>query len=209
VRTVESPGRESEQRLSRRDLIKKAAVTGGIVWATPVIMTSPAFAAGTVGTPPVGHCTVFVCGEVPTRCSGTPLGPCARIGTVEGDCVCVAFGTGCSLPTCSSSTDCPPGSACVGPGCCGGPAFAHPSVAQEAEQRRFRRLQLRPSSAGRPPRLSAPELMLRANQTRADRSEPLDGSRVKCSSASVLPRSARRRVCRNGACRRRDGSAPR
>lgn len=36
--------------LRRRDLLKKGAVAGGIVWAAPVIMSSPAFAAGTVGS---------------------------------------------------------------------------------------------------------------------------------------------------------------
>ena len=125
LRTAKPPSCESEQRLSRRDLIKKGVVTGGIVWAAPVIMTSPAFAAGTAGTPPVRNCAVFVCGDVPDLCS-PPRGPCVKIGTVEGDCVCVSPLTSCNLPACSSSTDCPPGSACTGPGCCGGPALCAP-----------------------------------------------------------------------------------
>jgi hypothetical protein len=41
--------------LSRRDLIKRGAVVGGVVWAAPVVssMASPAFAS----SPPPGGCT--------------------------------------------------------------------------------------------------------------------------------------------------------
>jgi len=48
---------ENGAGLSRRDLIKRGAVVGGVVWAAPVVqsLTSPAFA----GTPGGGECENF------------------------------------------------------------------------------------------------------------------------------------------------------
>ena len=47
---------EENSGLSRRDLIKRGAVVGGVVWAAPVVssMANPAFASS---PPPPGDCT--------------------------------------------------------------------------------------------------------------------------------------------------------
>ena len=47
---------EENNGLSRRDLIKRGAVVGGVVWAAPVVssMANPAFASS---PPPPGECT--------------------------------------------------------------------------------------------------------------------------------------------------------
>jgi len=65
--------------VSRRDLLKKSAVAGAIVWTAPVLMSSPAFAAT-------------------GKCSGSK--PCVNFyyvkynGSTE-DCVSTADGSGC------------------------------------------------------------------------------------------------------------------
>jgi hypothetical protein len=117
-----------ERDQQRRGLIKKAAVAGGIVWASPVIqsMTSPASAAGTpdpttteTSTTAPGECTT--CNPVPA-CGGSttvfcgPTGDplvCACYQTVEGDCVCTQPGS-CRfpVPVCNTSADCPAGERC-------------------------------------------------------------------------------------------------
>jgi hypothetical protein len=122
---------EHDRGLHRRDLIKKAAVAGGIVWATPVIqsMTSAAAAAGT----PNPACSAFLCGEL-TFCPGRQ-DQCVQDQTLEGACICVSIETECG-PPCSSSADCGPGSACIPGGCCDThfcvPLVCEPTAGQRA-----------------------------------------------------------------------------
>jgi hypothetical protein len=42
---------ERATTVSRRDLIKKSAIVGGVIWATPMVMAGPAGAAGALGCP--------------------------------------------------------------------------------------------------------------------------------------------------------------
>ena len=54
---------EERPGMSRRTLIKRAAIIGGVAWATPVILSTPAFAqpaAGSVVTHACCACTACV-----------------------------------------------------------------------------------------------------------------------------------------------------
>lgn len=135
---------ERDRDLRRRDLIKKAAVGGGIVWASPVIQ-SMATAASAAGTPGPGTTTSTTQGttttststtlpvstclpgqtscneESPTEFPCTDNPQCFCVGTAEGgaegDTFCACFDRGgCDgYQLCSSSSECLPGEFCTNP----------------------------------------------------------------------------------------------
>lgn len=91
---------ETTGGVSRRDLIKKSVVAGGLVWATPTLLATPAGAEHSCE-----HCN-FLFGIKFTRpgsCGGTA--PCSAPGTTAspGNCLASAghtgFADGCCLLT--------------------------------------------------------------------------------------------------------------
>jgi hypothetical protein len=114
---------ERDHELRRRDFIKKAAVAGGVVWASPVIQ-SVTTAASTAGTPGPTECNAdnsFVnCGQT-TWLEGCQSNiRCFCVGLVDGTFACVQHDAVCGNPGCSSNSDCPAGEVClVGTQCCG------------------------------------------------------------------------------------------
>lgn len=93
-------GDDSAAGISRRDLIKKSVVVGGLVWVAPTVVASP---AGAGGNQPCGHCpagTVFgIKHDVGTPGCTTPGanpnggGNCSAIAGVT------TFRPGCCLET--------------------------------------------------------------------------------------------------------------
>jgi hypothetical protein len=115
---------------SRRDVLKKAAVAGGLVWSAPVL-ESVFHAAGAAGTPPPGTTTTQQPGTTTTtqdvpECRSASCGnfiECASacvcfIGS-EGQGVC-AQGVLCAgLTLCpSGQSDCAANETCIVESCC-------------------------------------------------------------------------------------------
>jgi len=118
---------------SRRDVLKKLAAGGALVWTTPVILSTPAFAAS--GTPAATTSTTttlpgpdgcaglgdWQCGDPIVICGEPTQGIfCACERDVEGNAVCVENLVCGALPTCTASSQCPSGWVCVDTGCCPG-----------------------------------------------------------------------------------------
>lgn len=106
--------------VSRRKVIKRAAAGAAVVWATPVLtsMATPAHAAGT--PKPCGTCGDDLCGTVSEPCgeSSFPGIPCLCAQKTDRTCAC--FQPVCDVgDACGNDSHCPPGFACVNPGCCG------------------------------------------------------------------------------------------
>jgi hypothetical protein len=139
--------RTIEGSVSRRKLLKRVAVGGGVVVAAPY-MTSAAFAAGDNGNP---RCNA-VKGETPKKCGPgpcldqticrgeTPAGSfCTCIPRAPGNgnengggqCFCHEASSCADLTACESSGDCPPGWACAS-SCCPGGTFCHPPCGTNA-----------------------------------------------------------------------------
>lgn len=104
-----------DKGLSRRDVLKRAAVVGAVAWSAPVIssLRTPAFAQ----YPPGGPCGCTAgeprtCqGDVVIDCPDTPTAfTCFCWTRVEGGTVC---GTFAPTTTCNSDAECGPGEACV------------------------------------------------------------------------------------------------
>jgi len=86
---VEGAGVGEVKGVSRRDLIRKATVAGGIVWATPVIqtMTTAASAAGTpepgcpdcAQTSCLSGCGAYTFDSEGCFCSTGPTGVCEHV----------------------------------------------------------------------------------------------------------------------------------
>jgi hypothetical protein len=131
----------SEHRVSRRSLLKRVAVGGGVVYAAP-FMTSSAQAGPENGKP---RCNA-VAGEDPRTCGPDPcvdqttcrgelpadsLCTCVprHPGTGNehggGECFCHEFQFCDGLTACENSGDCPPGWACT-TSCCPDGAFCLP-----------------------------------------------------------------------------------
>ena len=119
-------GREMDERdhwIERRELIKKAVVAGGIVWASPVIQSMTT--AASAGTP-----NPSTCKPGQDSCDGPEFGcngvrRCFCTGTAEGLTICACFDRGgCEgYQLCSSSDECPPSEFCTTlgtPDCCEG-----------------------------------------------------------------------------------------
>jgi hypothetical protein len=131
---------------SRRDLIKKATVVGGIVWATPVIqsMTTAASAAGTPGP----GCSDVGCARIPCNPPNADCGAYDRVG----GCFCATGPTGACesvffpSPDCADYAACGPapgyacatGFRCVTPCCCqlGFPPFCAPECTVDMQKAR-------------------------------------------------------------------------
>jgi len=88
---------EEASGISRRTLIKRAAIIGGIAWATPLIATTPAFAAAT------GSTVIHAC----CACNGCPSG--ATIGQADHQ----SFPSLASSAACASFCTSPPNN-CTG-----------------------------------------------------------------------------------------------
>ena len=92
-------------RTTRREVLKKAAIVGGVAWSLPVIesLTTPAFAGS--GSCPVWDCTdpfQSVC-----NCGGIGGG---FVKTFAGGCVCAR-----PVESALDCASCPPGEQCLGP----------------------------------------------------------------------------------------------
>lgn len=74
--------------VSRRDLLKKGAVAGGIVWAAPLILSSPA-GASYVGSD--SECTHFYFGKLDTNETNETITPDTCQGSTNGS-TCYASG---------------------------------------------------------------------------------------------------------------------
>jgi hypothetical protein len=100
----------SETGLSRRDLMKKGAVAGAIVWSAPLLTSTPAFAATTEcgGSQP---CTTWYYAKVEgsdRTTSGSCSGDDAGDGTDDGrgnGCVNLLAEVGCPGATVTSFSD--------------------------------------------------------------------------------------------------------
>ena len=133
---------EHDHDLRRRDLIKKAAIAGGIVWVSPVIHTVAAAAAGTpppttgsTQPPPTTTSTSttttvpvvcigqgdWECGDPPVICGDQGLGGvCICEVDTEGNDICWA-NVSCGDPrvvVCATNSDCLPDWKCAS-NCCG------------------------------------------------------------------------------------------
>ncbi len=109
--------------LTRREMLKKAALVGAVAWTVPIVgsFNTPAF--GQVQSPPC-DCSGPACRGA-DDCGGVGKN-CNCLATVEGDCFChqgVSCGATGVVP-CTSSTQCPPGWACAF-SCCAG-SQCHP-----------------------------------------------------------------------------------
>ena len=123
---------ESDEGVSRRDLIKRSAVAGGILWATPVIesVLTPAAAAGTpaptTSTTPTtipGPCTCAgpdPCGcQTPCNDQGCACNQNVTNGVPNGLTYCTVP-TDCTNQVCSNDSDCATGEVCQAT-CCDEP----------------------------------------------------------------------------------------
>jgi hypothetical protein len=112
---------------SRRDFIRKAAVGGGVVWASPVIQ-SVTSAASAAGTPEPSTSTTVVEPPVCTQCAGDfcfgqttcghsgPVGRCGCSQRVdEPGCFCHEGAPACvdRTPCPNGQSDCPSGQFCL------------------------------------------------------------------------------------------------
>ncbi len=88
--------------ISRRSVLKKAAVGGAVVWAAPAItsLTSPAAAAGSDACEP-GICTELALPD------GTVLGhfSCNTVNANEAGCLCECAGQPTNAP-CTNASPC-------------------------------------------------------------------------------------------------------
>jgi hypothetical protein len=133
---------QGTEGLSRRRLLKRVAVGGGIVYAAP-FMTSAALAGADDGNPrcnavvgPDGpiKCGPDSCfdqeqcsGEIPdgSVCSCVPREPGNGNEEGGGQCFCHEVQFCAGLTPCENTGDCPPGWACTS-SCCGGGWFCLP-----------------------------------------------------------------------------------
>ena len=119
--TTEVDGIPGTPGISRRQIIKRGALAGAVVWAVPVISTfkTPAGAQTTGGSP---LCDCFFCARIKFQPAHGPavfvLGKC--VPTVPSDCACMCccFGLGncnqcghsataCTIPvTCTPDPTC-------------------------------------------------------------------------------------------------------
>lgn len=111
--------------LTRREMLKKAVITGGVVaWSGPVIRSfnAPAYAQTAVSP---ASCTSWDCDE-PWDICGTsgPINRCLCDVDVEGNAFCWEdqFCSSEGVVPCRTSADCPPGWRCV-TNCCGTVCF--------------------------------------------------------------------------------------
>ena len=112
-----------ERQAGRRTVIKGAAAGVAAVWAAPVVssVTSPAYAAGSVGNPNP-ECIGANCDTFGPSSSANP--DCVCTTTATGGGFCVPGSTRCDVgPECGPAPgfSCPDGSICVVDTCCGFP----------------------------------------------------------------------------------------
>jgi hypothetical protein len=108
----------SETRVTRGRLLKRAGVGAAAVGAGSMLTASTASAAAHPSpecSDPAGAAGCTSCPACNNLCPGGS-GCCCCFVTVEGCCFC-AENTDCNVPSCTSSSQCPPGWACVAT-CC-------------------------------------------------------------------------------------------
>ena len=123
---------EHEDRgLSRRDVIKRAAVVGAVAWSAPMISSirTPAFAASLPPGCATAECGTFISCATPT--SGACVDDvcaCAEAAQGGGFCFCNAFCVDVT-PCPNGQSDCSGNTTCALNTCCGNVCLsACPSV---------------------------------------------------------------------------------
>jgi hypothetical protein len=133
---------QETQGVSRRRLLKRVAIGGGVVYAAP-FMTSTALAGPDNGHPrcnalpgeSVKTCGPSPCGAEQTDCRGAipegsfctcvPREPGSGNETGEGQCFCHEVQFCADIEPCENTGDCPPGWACTS-SCCAPGSFCLP-----------------------------------------------------------------------------------
>ncbi len=108
----------AEGGLTRREMLKKAALVGAVAWTAPIVGSFNAPAFGQVTSPPC-DCNVTPCHGL-DDCGGVGT-PCNCLPSVEGDCFC-HNSSPCDNPQikpCAATSECPTGWTCA-PSCCSG-----------------------------------------------------------------------------------------
>ena len=91
----------AEGGLTRREMLKKAALVGAVAWTVPIV--------GSFNTPAFGSVTSPACDcDVNEPCSGqTPCGAgCACLPTIAGECFCHNISSCGALRSCTVQNDC-------------------------------------------------------------------------------------------------------
>jgi hypothetical protein len=106
----------------RRDLLKKAGIAAGAVWAAPAVASNFAPAGAQGGSSVCTGITAFDCVNfILNPCgSGGPVGDCYCWELNNGDSVCIANYFCGTVAPCPGGT-CPPGFECTVGGCCSDP----------------------------------------------------------------------------------------
>jgi hypothetical protein len=105
----------TKKGLSRREALARMGVAVGVVWATPVLTSSRAFAVA--GTPNQPQCAGASCATF-IPCSSNI--DCICVSTVGGGGLCVPGSAQCEpFSPCGAGNVCPSGQVCVVNSCCG------------------------------------------------------------------------------------------
>jgi len=120
---------ETEDRFSRRRMLKRIGAGAAIAWTAPALSSirTPAFAQQyptRCPEPCDWSCglELSICGSCDRPDVDPELRICLCDRTTEGDCGCFSNCVFCEeLRTCTSSATCPPGSRCYADTCCGTP----------------------------------------------------------------------------------------
>jgi hypothetical protein len=103
----------TDERVSRRRLLKRAGVGAAVLGAGSLVTAGTASAAGNCNA---GEC--HACTHTPS-CTDGHHGTGGCVPTTEGCCFCHEPSFCFCLPSCTASSQCPPGWACAMT-CCGG-----------------------------------------------------------------------------------------
>ena len=131
------PGDGDNERIGRRDALKKLGVGAAIVWTAPAAMSF--FSKAAAGSPPPTTTPTTLPPEIPV-CTGATCQTFVPCTSQNPDCVCIRTpeggfcfpgSTSCGgLDACTPDNACPPGFLCAIDTCCGGPVCVPISLIQ-------------------------------------------------------------------------------